>query len=335
MNSGVDNGEGFDVDYYNTSISDWSTIKEFRVGGDYSADTAYLGNHLYLNETDGYNLSDQFQIRFYGKSSSETTEYTHFDTIYLNSTKSTNWTEWFNHSADTSSPWSWDFTFPNSTGYYEFYSIADADGEFEAAPGSADADCYYWVREMQDLDSGYFIFSNTSSFKDLDSGYFIFNNASNYNNLDSGYFLFSNTSGYQSINSGYFIFNNITSFSSLNSGYFIFSNTSSYKSLNDGYFIFNNASSYKNLDSGYFLFTNTSIVDYYNLTDGYFIFKNSTALRSQDSGWFWFKNYTAAGGGPSVTVTGREPDLSVAAMLVAFLALALVIFLMVRRRRNG
>ncbi|MCK5260777.1 MAG: DUF2341 domain-containing protein [Thermoplasmatales archaeon] len=57
----------------------------------------------------------------------------------------TNWTKWNNDSnPDTGSPWSWDFDFPNSTGYYEFYSIGNKSGSpNETAPGSADAICYF------------------------------------------------------------------------------------------------------------------------------------------------------------------------------------------------
>ena len=45
---------------------------------------------------------------------------------------------------DTSYPWSWDFDFPNGTGYYEFYSIGKKTGSVdEDAPASRDALCRY------------------------------------------------------------------------------------------------------------------------------------------------------------------------------------------------
>ena len=58
-----------------------------------------------------------------------------------------NWTVWNNDSnPDTASPWSWDFDFPNGTGYYEFYSIGKKSGiSDETAPASADAICNYTV----------------------------------------------------------------------------------------------------------------------------------------------------------------------------------------------
>jgi len=59
-----------------------------------------------------------------------------------------NWTIWNNNSnpdADyADGGWNWSFNFPNSTGYYEFYSIGNKSGSpNETAPGSADAICYY------------------------------------------------------------------------------------------------------------------------------------------------------------------------------------------------
>jgi hypothetical protein len=58
-----------------------------------------------------------------------------------NSTQGVNWGIWSD--PDTGSPWSWDFDFPNGSGYYEFYSIGRYNGDVEAAPGSADAICKY------------------------------------------------------------------------------------------------------------------------------------------------------------------------------------------------
>ncbi|MDI6916316.1 MAG: Ig-like domain-containing protein [Thermoplasmatales archaeon] len=63
---------------------------------------------------------------------------------YRYSADNTSWGAWTNFGADTVSPWSWSFTFPNGTGYYQFYSRArDNATNYEAAPGSADAICGY------------------------------------------------------------------------------------------------------------------------------------------------------------------------------------------------
>ena len=55
------------------------------------------------------------------------------------------WMIWSNASnPDTTYPWSWNFDFPNGTGYYQFYSIGKKTGfANETAPNSADAICYY------------------------------------------------------------------------------------------------------------------------------------------------------------------------------------------------
>jgi len=54
------------------------------------------------------------------------------------------WALWSNASnPDSGYPWGWNFDFPNSTGYYEFYSIGNKSGSpDEVAPISADAICY-------------------------------------------------------------------------------------------------------------------------------------------------------------------------------------------------
>ena len=60
------------------------------------------------------------------------------------------WIEWSDASnPDTTSPWSWDFNFPNSTGYYQFHSIGKNAVETESVPGEADAFCNYTYLSMQ------------------------------------------------------------------------------------------------------------------------------------------------------------------------------------------
>lgn len=52
--------------------------------------------------------------------------------------------DWHTYSTDNSYPWSFNFNFPNSTGYYEFYSIGKKTGStVETAPLTKDAMCYY------------------------------------------------------------------------------------------------------------------------------------------------------------------------------------------------
>ncbi len=56
-----------------------------------------------------------------------------------------NWTIWNNIlNPDSNSPWSWDFDFPNETGYYEFYSIGKKLGSVDETPPSyADTKCFF------------------------------------------------------------------------------------------------------------------------------------------------------------------------------------------------
>ncbi|MCG2826184.1 MAG: Ig-like domain-containing protein, partial [Thermoplasmatales archaeon] len=60
------------------------------------------------------------------------------------STDNSTWGGWVLFGTDSVSPWSWSFSFPNGTGYYEFYSRArDTATNYEAAPASRDALCSY------------------------------------------------------------------------------------------------------------------------------------------------------------------------------------------------
>jgi hypothetical protein len=54
------------------------------------------------------------------------------------------WKIWDNTSnPDTGSPWQWNFDYPDGRGYYEFYSIAQANSVTETRPVTADARCRY------------------------------------------------------------------------------------------------------------------------------------------------------------------------------------------------
>ncbi|HWR27616.1 MAG TPA: hypothetical protein VN377_04170, partial [Candidatus Thermoplasmatota archaeon] len=63
---------------------------------------------------------------------------------YRFSVDNSSWGGWVSAGMDSASPWSWSFTFPNTTGYYQFYSIAaDNATNTELTPGSADTRCGY------------------------------------------------------------------------------------------------------------------------------------------------------------------------------------------------
>jgi hypothetical protein len=54
------------------------------------------------------------------------------------------WVSWSDASnPDTSSPWSWDFDFPNNTGYYQFFSIGAYEYSYETMKDTKEAMCLY------------------------------------------------------------------------------------------------------------------------------------------------------------------------------------------------
>jgi hypothetical protein len=72
-------------------------------------------------------------------------------TTFVTSSSEESWMQWDNatQNPDTGSPWQWSFDFPNSTGYYEFYSIGKkAGGTDETAPNTADAICQYYIQNI-------------------------------------------------------------------------------------------------------------------------------------------------------------------------------------------
>ncbi|MCK4758046.1 MAG: hypothetical protein KAS67_06325, partial [Thermoplasmata archaeon] len=59
--------------------------------------------------------------------------------FYKSSLDNATWNAWQSFGVDVTDPYSFDFDFPDSDGYYEFYSVATDDlGNIEAAPASAD-----------------------------------------------------------------------------------------------------------------------------------------------------------------------------------------------------
>lgn len=67
-------------------------------------------------------------------------------TLWYNysSNNATGWIGWQQFGLDTSDPWSWDFTFPQGQGYYQFFSIAnDTAGNIEPFKSVPDQVCGY------------------------------------------------------------------------------------------------------------------------------------------------------------------------------------------------
>ncbi|UCF49173.1 MAG: hypothetical protein JSU91_05335 [Thermoplasmatales archaeon] len=152
------------------------------------------------------------------------------------------WMLWNNATnPDTNSPWSWNFKFPNGTGYYEFYSIGNKSGSpNETAPVNADANCYYLYVNSAPTQSYQLIWDNFSAFllnntdirlnpislnvtiSDLEgsnmnitiltneSGIWNIVNQSSGSGLSNGTYSFTNTSWIDTYNKKYYISFNLT-----------------------------------------------------------------------------------------------------------------------------
>ncbi|RLF59368.1 MAG: hypothetical protein DRN27_02880 [Thermoplasmata archaeon] len=119
-----DNTESEDWEHFTYTISDHSSFNS-NANSSFSIKFQQYDNYIYIS--DG-RFWDDIYINF-----------THLDSEY------SEWIKWENASnPDTGSPWSWDFNFPNGTGYYEFYSIGNTSGlPNESAPSLMDASCYF------------------------------------------------------------------------------------------------------------------------------------------------------------------------------------------------
>jgi len=142
-----EDSEDFWFEYYNNSASGWTRVSTYVN----PADTGEDGDGSFtewLNESEGFDLSDNLKIRWVCDASGDA-DFLFLDNIYINATYAGNgisWRKWDNpaQNPDESYPWSWNFNFPNGTGYYEFYSIGNISGSpNETAPISADAICVY------------------------------------------------------------------------------------------------------------------------------------------------------------------------------------------------
>ena len=143
---GLSTGHDFFVEYFDGGS--WQTVAT------YIADTDFVNGQFYheivwINES-SYAFPSNMQIKFRCDAGTNNND-VYIDEIYVNATTQSagrvgiNWTTWIDsYNPDKSSPWSWDFNFPNSTGYYEFYSVGNKSGSpDESAPGGADTICYY------------------------------------------------------------------------------------------------------------------------------------------------------------------------------------------------
>ena len=143
---GMGSGHDFFVEYYDGT--DWNQVAIYVQGIDFNNGQFYH-EIVWINETD-YSFPIDMKIKFRCDASTNN-QHVYIDEIYVNATTQSvggnglNWTAWSDsYNPDKESPWSWDFNFPISTGYYEFYSIGNKSGSLnESAPSNADAICYY------------------------------------------------------------------------------------------------------------------------------------------------------------------------------------------------
>lgn len=171
--TGTQDAEALEVDVY--SAGSW-----YNLIADLSASS---WNNVSITS---YLTSDTFTIRFKGDvetgDSSESTWSIDFAKIlYYNTSGGEHGIGWTFFSLNiTDELENFSFTFPNSTGYYEFYSIANKTGyPNESAPGTKDAMCHYTapsqglVLSLNDCVpnsgvAGYTIFTFTVTWTDTD-----------------------------------------------------------------------------------------------------------------------------------------------------------------------
>ena len=139
---GLNSGHDFFVEYYDGSI--WRTVAQYILGVDF-VNGYFYNKKVWINESD-YTFPSNMKIKFRCDAA------TNYDDVYIDDISvgatsakgggyGTNWSWWM---GDNSYPWSWDFNFPNDTGYYEFYSIGKKTGEEdETPPDNADARCRF------------------------------------------------------------------------------------------------------------------------------------------------------------------------------------------------
>jgi hypothetical protein len=104
----------------------------------------FIHHVVLINETE-YSFDTDVKIRFETQFNNKNDD-VYIDYIFINGTtaESIDWIAWPHTSnPDMNSPWSWNFNFPNTTGYYEFYSIGQYMGTAESPPINADARCKY------------------------------------------------------------------------------------------------------------------------------------------------------------------------------------------------
>jgi hypothetical protein len=158
---GSDNVDGTDNDGYSYSLSDIFSVGVATQGGmdgsDGSFAVLYGDNPVSssitvaceedtIKDTDRAHTTEQMCYWVFSDQCNITT----------NESSATTWILWNQSSnPDQSYQWSWNFTFPEGPGYYQFYSIGMNNSDNETAPESADERCNYTITSRMDNLSSY------------------------------------------------------------------------------------------------------------------------------------------------------------------------------------
>lgn len=143
---GMGTNHNFSVDYFDGTS--WQQVANYIYNIHFQNDQFYHKN-VWINQS-SYNFPTNMKIKFICDAANNN-QHVYIDEIYVKATTQNaggnglNWTIWTDSSnPDINFPWNWDFNFPQSTGYYEFYSIGKKSGSRdEVSPASADAICKF------------------------------------------------------------------------------------------------------------------------------------------------------------------------------------------------
>ena len=202
------------------------------------------------------------------------------------------WVEWSDASnPDLASPWSWDFNFPNGTGYYQFYSHGMSVHQDEISKSDEEAFCSYnetaegdWSQEKR----GFFLFNNNRNYTQDSRGFFGFSNNLNYSQNNRGFFTFNNNINFSQEKKGFFLFGNNLNYSKEAKGFFTFSNDQNYSRDTTGWFRFLHNQNFTSDERGFFTFYNN--LNHTQSLKGWVSFRNNLNCTREKAGWFAFSN---------------------------------------------
>jgi len=131
---GVDSGHSLEVFFDRINV--WTFYPNLH-------ENQFIHHTIWVNESD-YQFDNDVKIRIEAKFSGGSDD-VYIDQIHIQASTNTNWAPWnTDDNPDVSYPWSWDFNFPEGTGYYEFFSIGMNNNiVYDAIPDNPDAMCQF------------------------------------------------------------------------------------------------------------------------------------------------------------------------------------------------